>query len=136
MDRTRHRGQPREAATGGRGPSTHAVLTGILLRQDMPDATEQEVRRAVEHVERSVAAMPDVTRAAVRAAGVVVHGLLCATARGRWHEAGERERGDAVTRLTRMKAPGVSEYVKLTRGLALVAVHESRSGRPQVEDPR
>ena len=105
-------------------PSLVAVA---LLARDLPDTTDAERRGAAAYVDRSVAAMPDTTRLGLRVASGVMVVLLSVVGRGWFPGLDPGARARAAARVSTLRVPVVGEYVKLTRGLALVSVYESRS---------
>ncbi len=88
------------------------------------DPTEE---RAVEEAVRSgLAAMPDVTREGVRAASIAADLTLSALCGTRFLRASTKAQAAAVERGLRLGVPGVAEYARLTRGLALLSVVDLR----------
>lgn len=83
------------------------------LARDVPESSLESRRRAAEEVVQSLTALPDSTRA-----GVGVAGVLARSVAGR--SSGDR----LVSRLDGAPLPGVGEYLKLVRSLALVAWFE------------
>lgn len=96
------------------------VLTETLLLSEMPGLRSDQARRTAEETAEQVAALPAVTRWGVRLAEATV---LAAVAPLR-----KERRGAALGRLERLGVPGASEYVRLVRGVALVAHHERLGG--------
>lgn len=104
------------------------VVTAALLSGDLDDVTQTELDAAADYVVQSIAAMPDTMRLGVRTvsagAGLLLM-LLGGRAFGRLAPQRQRE---LARRLSGLPLPGVGEFVRLTRGLGLVAVFEGRSG--------
>jgi hypothetical protein len=83
------------------------------LARDVPESSLESRRRAAKEVVQSLTALPDSTRAGVGVAGVLARGVV------------GRSSGDRlVSRLDAAPLPGVGEYLKLVRSLALVAWFE------------
>lgn len=101
-----------------------------LLRRDLGGLTGGEAAVADDAVRRGIRALPDSTRVGVGAAAGLCRALLLARARRPFLSAAPEAQQEAVEVLTRRPLPVVAEFVKLTRGLALVAVvdHRHRSG--------
>ena len=72
--------------------------------------------------------MPDTLRFGVRMAGLASSGLLSLLGRGRFRTLPADRQRAAVAKFADLSLPVVGEYVRLTRGLGLVSVYESRSG--------
>lgn len=108
------------------GASVPALVTADLLRHDLPDSTWEERDAASRYVDDSVAAMPDFTRFGVRIAGAAAYAALCVMARGSYRRRSESDRALLAARLAGVPLPILGEFGRLTRGLGLVAVHESR----------
>ena len=115
--------QQRDQAPSGSIP---ALVAASLLVVDMPDSTWDEREAAARYVDDSVAAMPDFTRFGVRVAGAGAYGVLCVLAGGSFRNRPERQRARLAARLTGVPLPVLGEFGRLTRGLGLAAVHESR----------
>jgi hypothetical protein len=108
-------------------PALAREVTQALVAVDVPQAGQDEVEAAGRYVEESIQEMPDTLRFGVRTAGVLCGGLLAVLGRGRFSRLPEARRRAAVSGLARLSLPVVGEYVRLSRGLGLVAVYEGRS---------
>lgn len=111
----------------GRGLSVPALVATALLAHDLPDSSISERRRAASYVEESVAAMPDVTRAGVRLASIVVYAGLSVMARTPFRRAPLSRQSALAGRLGAVSLPVLGEFVRLTRGLGLVGIYEERT---------
>jgi hypothetical protein len=103
-----------------------SVSQGMLVN-DLPDVTPAEVAGALGYLERSVAAMPDVTRVGVGIASTVVGLGLGLVSRSPFRRLALDRRATLAGRLAGVSLPVVTEFVQLTRGLALVGVYEQRT---------
>lgn len=101
-------------------------MATALLVHDVPDSTVEERDLAGRYVADSVAAMPDFTRFGVRVTGAVVYVVLSLLAARPFRSLPERRRTAVALKLTRFSVPLLGEFVRLTRGLGLVAVYERR----------
>jgi len=110
-----------------RTPGTLApAVAGALLRGGT-DASDDEVSLVERSVSHSVSAMPDLLAVGVRGVSAVAGGALFVLGRGDFRRQ-SRDRQVALSeRLATLPLPGVAEYVRLTRGLGLVALYESRA---------
>jgi hypothetical protein len=97
-----------------------------LVSGDLGSLTASEAALADAAVRRGVRALPDTTRLGVDVAATVVRGVLTASARRPFLGLDPAAQQVAVQVLTRRQLPVVAEFVKLTRGLALVAVVDRR----------
>lgn len=104
-----------------------ALVTQSMLHHDLPDATADEVTAAIDFVEDSVAAMPDVTRFGVRLASIVVYTLLSIQARAPFRRLPLGRRATVAHALAGKPLPIIGEFFRLTRGLGLVGAFEARS---------
>lgn len=123
-----HSGVPTRRDSGHSGHSGVAVLVATAFAHrdaasgGPPDSSGTEA--VAIHVEASIAAMPDVTRAGVRVAGVLVWCVLSAIGRAPLGAQPPARRAAAVGRLAGWRVPLLAEYVRLTRGLAAAAGYE------------
>jgi hypothetical protein len=104
--------------------STAALVSASLLPAELPSSTQTQRLAAIRYVEDSIDAMPDSTRWGVRLVGTGVYlvlSVLCGRSFGR---AAEDRRSLMARRLLGLPLPLVSEYARLTRGLALVGAIE------------
>lgn len=109
---------------------TASAVGVALVSADLGGLTADEVEIADAAVVRGVGALPDSTRLGVDVAATLVRTTLDAAARGRFLALDPGAQRRVVQVLTRRPLPVVAEFVKLTRGLALVAVvdHRHRAG--------
>ena len=80
-----------------------------------------------DSVARSVAAMPDVLRMGVAGVSLVAGVVLSLLERGDFAAAPIERQAELARRLSVLPVPGLAEFVRLTRGLGLVSLYESRS---------
>ena len=122
-----------------RGLSVPALVATALLRHDLPDATDEEREAAARYVEDCVDAMPDFTRFGVRVSGAAVVATLSALGRRPYRSLSEDDRSRLAARLMSTSLPILGEFGRLTRGLGLVGVLESRhavpAGHPAEQGP-
>lgn len=108
-----------------------ALVAASLLAHDVPDATAAEQDAVAHYVMDSIAAMPDFTRLGVKVAGGAAYVALSVLARGPYRRQSAARRAELAARLVGVPLPVLGEFGRLTRGLGLVAVHESRYTRTQ-----
>lgn len=114
------------ANTARRSDSIATLVASAFLDTDLLDVDDDERSAACDYVNRSIAAMPDITRVGVQVASSMVNGVLTTLGR-RPFRAQPRDRRSQLTRvLAGTSLPVVSEFVVLTRGLGLVGVLEQR----------
>ncbi len=109
---------------------TAGTVGVALLRRDLGDLDPAEVAVADDAIRRGVRALPDTTLLGVRVAAGLCLAILVAHGRGDFLRASPPRQEEVVDVLSRRPIPVVADFVKLTRGLALVAVvdHRSRLG--------
>ena len=106
---------------------TVAVALGVARAQaSLADLTAEEESIAAQAVERALLALPDTARAGVRALTTALLVPLDLMAGGRVESVGTDRRIAVVDRLVRLPLPGTGELVRLTGGIAVAAVVESR----------
>lgn len=103
------------------------AMTECLLTGDAPDATAREVSAAAGAVRRGVAAMPDLLRAGAGLAARAVGAGLSVSARRRFTALPAAARAPHARRLARANIPVAAEFVRLSRGLGLAELYESRT---------
>jgi hypothetical protein len=103
------------------------LLTCALVRNDIPDATEDEVVAAAAKVVDSIESMPDVTRYGVRVTATVLNAALTTYCRAPFGCLPAERQQVVANRLAGNSLPILSEFVRLTRGLGIVSVYESRT---------
>jgi hypothetical protein len=103
------------------------LLTQALVRNDIPDATYDEVEAAAAQVAASIAKMPDVTRLGVRVTATALNAALSAYSGRPFSRLPVERQQVLATRLSRTSLPVLTEFVRLTRGLGIVSVYESRT---------
>jgi hypothetical protein len=103
------------------------LLTRALVRNDIPDATEDEIEAAAAKVVASIESMPDVTRFGVRVTATALNAALTAYCRAPFGRLPAERQQVAANRLAGISLPILSEFVRLTRGLGIVSVYESRT---------
>lgn len=118
---------PRDESGADLPAGVPALVAAALLAHDVPDSTAEERDLASRHVADSVSAMPDFTRFGVRVTGGVVYAVLSVLALAPYRSVPERRRTEVALKLTRYSIPLLGEFVRLTRGLGLVALHERRA---------
>jgi hypothetical protein len=106
--------------------SIPSLVSAALLASDLPASTTAERAASCRYVDLSVAAMPDVTRAGVRAAAAAVYTALTVMGGRRFRRQSPERRAELATRLAAVQLPILSEFTRLTRGLGLVGVYEAR----------
>lgn len=111
----------------GRRRSIPALVALALLAHDVPDSSASERSSAASYVDESVAAMPDVTRAGVTMASIVVYVVLSIMGRRPFRRLPAQRQSELAARLASVSLPVLGEFVRLTRGLGLVGVYERRS---------
>jgi hypothetical protein len=89
------------------------------------DASDDDLRAVEAHVRRSLAALPDVTRLVVQLTGVATWLVTSAVGRAPLGRQTPAQQARSVVTATRLRLPGVAEYLRLTRGLAAVACQQS-----------
>ena len=104
-----------------------------IVRRALGGLTAGEAAIAEDAVRRGVRALPDSTRLGVDVAAAMVRAILLVSTRGRFLAMSPARQQTVVEVLTRRPLPVVAEFVKLTRGLALVAVvdHRHCGGAPR-----
>ena len=110
----------------GRVERTASAVGVALLRRDLGTLGAQEAAVADAAIRRGVRALPDTTLLGVRAAAGLCRALLLVHGHGDFLTSSAERQAAAVEVLTRRPLPVVAEFVKLTRGLALVAVVDHR----------
>lgn len=98
-----------------------AVIEG-LLTWEVPGAGDDDVRAAASLASDHAAGMPDFNRFGVRVAGAVAVAVCLLPARGHLARLPAGRRGRLVARLGPF--PLVGEYVRLARGMGLVAYYD------------
>jgi hypothetical protein len=94
------------------------------------DASPCEVDQVHGSVAESIGAMPDFLRWGVSGVSLLAGAVLFTLARLDRADDGTapaERRAEQVGRLSRMPLPGLAEFVRLTRGLGLVSLYESRA---------
>ena len=109
---------------------TASAVGVALVAADLGALTTDEAELAAAAVVRGVGALPDSTRLGVDVAATLVRTALDASTRRRFLALDPLAQQRAVQVLVRRPLPVVAEFVRLTRGLALVAVvdHRHRAG--------
>lgn len=102
------------------------MVAAAIVHADT-DATEREVADVRDSVARSVAAMPDFLRLGVGCVSLVAGVVLSVLERGGFAAAPLERQAELAQRLSVLPVPGMAEFVRLTRGLGLVSLYESRS---------
>ena len=105
---------------------TASAVGVALLRRDLGTLGADEAAIADAAIRRGVRALPDTTLLGVRAAAGLCRALLRLHGHGDFLDSSPERQATTVEVLTRRPLPGVTEFVKLTRGLALVAVVDHR----------
>jgi hypothetical protein len=103
-----------------------ATVAAALVHGDT-DATAQEVAEVRASVARSVSAMPDLLRLGVGGVSLVAGVVLSVLERGGMAAAPLERQAELAGRLSALPIPGMAEFVRLTRGLGVVSLYESRS---------
>lgn len=104
-----------------------AIAVGVaLVRGDLGGLDSDETKVAADAIGRGIRALPDTTFLGVRAAALLCRLLLLVHGRADFLASSQERQEIDVTVLTRRPLPVVAEFVKLTRGLALVAVIDRR----------
>ncbi len=112
---------------GADSPRSLAALVAVAhLANDVPDAQTAETAAAARYVDDSIAAMPDVTRAGVRVASAAAYLALSVLGRSPYRRQSPEQRARSARAMAKVAMPVVSEFNRLTRGLALVGVYEQR----------
>lgn len=102
------------------------LVASAWVAHDLPDSSEAERDAAARHVDASVAEMPDAMRLGVRVAGAAAYAVLSCLAGRRFGRLDAQRRAELAARLGGSPLPVVSEFGRLTRGLALAHVYEAR----------
>lgn len=102
------------------------VLASALVRAST-DATTSEIDDVAVSVTRSIDAMPDTLRMGVRAAELAAHVALWALGRGDFRKQSESRQAELAERLAALPLPAIPELVRLTRGLGLASLYETRT---------
>ena len=110
------------------GDGLPGLVAAAFVAHDVPDSTPAERADVARFVDEAVGSMPDVMRVGVRVAGLAAFGVLSCWGRGRFDRADDVRRADMAARLGGVALPGVGEFGRLTRGLGLAFVYESRHG--------
>ena len=110
-----------------RGYSIPALVATALLAHDLPDSSPAEREAAARYVDDSVTAMPDVTRAGVRLASGAVYAALSLLGRSPFRRLDLGRQSVLAARVAAVPLPILGEFSRLTRGLGLVGVFESRN---------
>lgn len=113
----------RSGPAAGRLPG---LVAAAFIAHDVPDSTPLERAAAARYVDEMVAAMPDVMRFGVNIAGAVAYAALSGLGRRSFHRVDEARRSELVVRLGGVTLPVVSEFGRLTRGLGLARIYETR----------
>ena len=103
------------------------LLTRALVRNEIHDATEDEIEAAAAKVVASIESMPDVTRFGVRVSATVLNAALTAYCRAPFGRLAAEQQQALARRLAGISLPILSEFIRLTRGLGIVSVYESRT---------
>jgi hypothetical protein len=103
------------------------LLTRALVRNDIPDATHDEIEAAAAKVQTSIESMPDVTRFGVQVTATALDAALIAYCGERFGRLPVARQQAVANRLARTSLPVLTEFVRLTRGLGIVSVYESRT---------
>ena len=98
-----------------------AVIEGLLVI-DLPEVDGDILRAAASAAAVQAGGMPDLTRVGVRLVGALVVAVCLLPARGHLGRLPAGRRGRLVARLGRF--PLVGDYVRLARGLGLVAYYD------------
>jgi hypothetical protein len=104
-----------------------ATSIAVALVRGETDATDREIDQVRRSVARSIDAMPDFMRLGVRTVSAVAGLALFAQLRAPFHTAVPQRQARLAASLAGLPLPGVAEFLRLTRGLGLVALYESRS---------
>lgn len=115
-----------------RGYSVPALVAAALLAHDLPDSAVVEREAAARYVDDSVTAMPDVTRAGVKIASAAVYAALSVMGRAPYRRLSPDRQSQLAVRVARVPLPIIGEFSRLTRGLGLVGVFESRQAAEPV----
>lgn len=102
------------------------VLASALIRAGT-DATAPEIDEVADSVARSIDAMPDTLRMGVRAAELAAHVALWALGRGDFRRQSAARQAELAERLAALPLPAIPELVRLTRGLGLASLYETRT---------
>lgn len=102
-------------------------MAAALLASDLPDTSPAEREAAARYVDDSVTGMPDVTRAGVKVASGVVYLALSVLGRAPYRCLDPRRQSALAVKIAAVPLPIVAEFSRLTRGLGLVGVFESRN---------
>ena len=108
------------------------LLTRALVRNDIPDATDDEVEAAAAKVQASIESMPDVTRFGVRITATALDAGLTAYLGESFGRLSQKRQQALAIRLADTSLPILTEFVRLTRGLGIVSVYECRT--PPLDD--
>jgi hypothetical protein len=108
------------------------LLTRALVRNDIPDATDDEVEAAAAKVQASIESMPDVTRFGVRITATALDAGLAAYCGESFGRLSPKRQKALAIRLADTSLPILTEFVRLTRGLGIVSVYECRT--PPLDD--
>jgi hypothetical protein len=103
------------------------LLTRALVRNDIPDASDDEVEAAAAKVQASIDAMPDVTKLGLRLTSTALNVALTACLREPYGRLSPERQQAIANRLADTSLPILTEFVRLTRGLGIVSVYESRT---------
>jgi hypothetical protein len=103
------------------------LLTRALVRNDIPDATDAEVEAAAAKVQASIESMPDFTRFGVRVTATALDVALIAYCGEPFGHLTPKRQQVLANRLAGTSIPVLTEFVRLTRGLGIVSVFESRT---------
>lgn len=103
-------------ARSGHDAATAERVALSVLTVDLPDSDPGSRAQVAAQVPAALAALPDTTAIGVRAAAALVGVALVGVA--------AEDASGTVARLRGSRLPGVAEYLKLVRSLALVAWFE------------
>jgi hypothetical protein len=103
------------------------LLTRALVRNDIPDATDDEVEAAAARVQASIESMPDFTRFGVRVTAAALDVALIVYCGEPFGHLAPKRQQVLANRLAGTSIPVLTEFVRLTRGLGIVSVFESRT---------
>jgi hypothetical protein len=105
---------------------TAGAVGVALLRRALGDLSDEEAAIADDAILRGIRALPDSTRPGVVAAAALCRAVLLVAGRADFLTLPTDRQMAVVDVLTTRPLPAVMEFVKLTRGLALVAVVDHR----------
>jgi hypothetical protein len=115
-----------EGGSGAAGGRVPGLVAAAFVAHDVPDSTPAERVAAARYVDEMVAAMPDLMRVGVHVASGMAYAVLSGLGHRPFRDLDEVRRSDLVARLGDIQLPVLGEFGRLTRGLGLARVYETR----------